>query len=441
MEASPTGKDWGSYKSDVHPSPRGEEKMNLIEKILAKASGKREVHPGDIVEADINQAMANDITAPLAIISFKKMNGKKVWDRGKVILVIDHLSPASSEESANLHKMMRGFAEEQELKNFYDVGRGGVCHQVMVENHVTPGDVIVGADSHTTTYGGLGAFSTGIGSTEMASVWLTGKLWFKVPEAIKIMFHGKLADHVYPKDIILYTIGQLGADGATYKGVTFSGDIIRKMDVEGRLTLCNMVVEMGGKNGIIEPDEKVYNYLNEETEEVWRDDEDAEYCQIIEYDASFLEPMIACPPTVDNVKPISNLEGTEIDQALIGSCTNGRLSDLKEAAKLFKNRKVKRGVRALVIPASQKVYIDSLKEGLIETFIESGAMVCNPNCGPCYGGHLGLLAQGEVCVSSSNRNFIGRMGSPKAEIYLASPAVAAASAITGKITHPASLKV
>jgi len=415
--------------------------MNLIEKILAKASRKREVHPGDIVEAEVSKAMANDITAPLAIISFKKMNGKKVWDKEKVILVIDHLSPASSEESAELHKAMREFAEEQTLKYFYDVGRGGVCHQVMVEKHVTPGDVIVGADSHTTTYGALGAFSTGIGSTEIASVWLTGKLWFKVPEAIKILFHGKLTEHVYPKDVILFTIGQLGADGATYKCVNFSGDTIRNMDIEGRLTLCNMVVEMGGKNGIVEPDKKLYKYLGIENIEAWRDDEDAEYHKTLEYDASQLEPMIACPPAVDNVMPISKVEGTEIDQALIGSCTNGRLSDLRVAAKILKNRKVKRGVRALVVPASQEVYKNALQEKLIETFIKSEVMVCNPNCGPCYGGHLGLLAQGEVCVSSSNRNFIGRMGSSKAQVYLASPAVVAASAIKGKISHPASVKV
>ncbi|MCK4243471.1 3-isopropylmalate dehydratase large subunit [Candidatus Bathyarchaeota archaeon] len=411
--------------------------MNIIEKILAKASGKKVVHPGEIVEAEIDKAMANDITAPLAVLSFKRMDGKNVWDKEKVILVIDHIAPASSEQSAKMHKLMRDFVEEQSIKYFYDVGRGGVCHQVMVEKHVEPGDVIVGADSHTTTYGALGAFSTGIGSTEMASVWLTGKLWFKIPEAINIIFNGEMTKSVYPKDLILYTIGQLGADGAIYKGVKFSGDTIRNMGVEGRLTLCNMVVEMGGKNGIIEPDEKVYNYLNKQAKDDLRDDEDSEYDKTFEYDASKLEPMVACPSTVDNVKSVSEVEGVKIDQALIGSCTNGRLSDLRIAAEILKNRKVKKGVRALVIPASQDVFKAALNEHLMEIFIDAGVMICNPNCGPCYGGHLGLLAEGEVCISSSNRNFVGRMGSPKADIYLASPATVATSAITGKITQPA----
>lgn len=411
--------------------------MNIIEKILAKASGKKVVHPGEIVEAEIDKAMANDITAPLAVLSFKRMDGKNVWDKEKVILVIDHIAPASSEQSAKMHKLMRDFVEEQSIKYFYDVGRGGVCHQVMVEKHVEPGDVIVGADSHTTTYGALGAFSTGIGSTEMASVWLTGKLWFKIPEAINIIFNGEMTKSVYPKDLILYTIGQLGADGAIYKGVKFSGGTIRNMGVEGRLTLCNMVVEMGGKNGIIEPDEKVYNYLNKQAKDDLRDDEDSEYDKTFEYDASKLEPMVACPSTVDNVKSVSEVEGVKIDQALIGSCTNGRLSDLRIAAEILKNRKVKKGVRALVIPASQDVFKAALNEHLMEIFIDAGVMICNPNCGPCYGGHLGLLAEGEVCISSSNRNFVGRMGSPKADIYLASPATVATSAITGKITQPA----
>jgi len=412
--------------------------MNVIEKILARASGKRETHAGEIVEARIDKAMANDITAPLAIMAFEKMGGKKVWDKEKVILVIDHLSPPSSDQSAKVQKMMRDFAEEQGLKYFYDVGRGGVCHQLMVESHVMPGEVIVGADSHTTTYGALGAFSTGIGSTEIASVFLTGKLWFKVPKAMDIVVNGELKEPVSPKDLILYTIGQMGADGATYMGVKFSGEAVKGMDVEGRLTICNMVVEMGAKNGIIEPDEKVYRYLGKPLGEALKDDVDAEYAKTVEYDATKLEPMVACPPSVDNVKPVAEVEGIEIDQALIGSCTNGRLSDLRVAAKILDDRKVKNSVRALVVPASQEVYKNALKEGLIETFIDAGAMVCNPNCGPCYGGHMGLLAEGEVCLSSSNRNFVGRMGSPKAEVYLASPATVAVSAVTGRITDPRS---
>ena len=412
--------------------------MNIIEKILAKASDKRETNAGEIVEARIDKAMANDITAPLAIMAFEKMGGKKIWDKEKVILVIDHLSPPSSDQSAKVQKMMRVFAKEQGLKYFYDVGRGGVCHQVMVERHVMPGEVIVGADSHTTTYGALGAFSTGIGSTEIASVFLTGKLWFKVPKAMNVVVDGELIEPVSAKDLILYTIGEMGADGATYMGVKFSGEAIEGMDVEGRLTICNMVVEMGAKNGIIEPDEKVYKYLGEPSGKALKDDADAEYVKTVEYDGTKLEPMVACPPSVDNVKSVAEVEGVEIDQALIGSCTNGRLSDLRVVAKILEGRKVKNGVRALVVPASQEVYKNALKDGLIETFIDAGAMVCNPNCGPCYGGHMGLLAEGEVCLSSSNRNFVGRMGSPKAEVYLASPATVAVSAVTGRITDPRS---
>ena len=415
--------------------------MNIIEKILAKASRKKEVHAGEIVQAEIDKTMANDITAPLAILAFKKMGGKKVWNKEKVILVIDHLCPPSNDQAAKVQKMMRDFTVEQELKYFYDVGRGGVCHQIMVEKHVVPGEVIVGADSHTTTYGALGAFSTGIGSTEIASVFITGNLWFKVPEAINIIVNGELDEPVYPKDLILHIIGELGADGATYKGVKFSGRTIEGMDIEGRLTLCNMVIEMGAKNGIIEPDEKMYKYLNQQANEVLKEDRDAEYAETVEYDVQKLEPMVACPPSVDDVKPVSEVEGIEIDQAFIGSCTNGRLGDLRVAARVLNKRKVKKGVRALVVPASQGVYMAALQEGLLKTFIKAGALVCNPNCGPCYGGHMGLLAEDEVCIASSNRNFVGRMGSPKAEIYLASPATVAASAVTGRITVPSLMEV
>ena len=415
--------------------------MNIIEKILAKASRKKEVHAGEVVQTEIDKAMANDITAPLAILAFKKMGGKKVWNKEKVILVIDHLCPPSSDQAAKVQKMMRDFTVEQELKYFYDVGRGGVCHQIMVEKHVVPGEVIVGADSHTTTYGALGAFSTGIGSTEIASVFITGNLWFKVPEAINIIVNGELDEPVYPKDLILHIIGELGADGATYRGVKFSGRAIEVMDIEGRMTLCNMVIEMGAKNGIIEPDEKMYKYLNQQANEVLKEDRDAEYAETVEYDVQKLEPMVACPPSVDDVRPVSEVKGIEIDQAFIGSCTNGRLGDLRVAARVLNKRKVKKGIRVLVVPASQGVYKAALQEGLLEVFINAGALVCNPNCGPCYGGHMGLLAEGEVCIASSNRNFVGRMGSPKAEIYLASPATVAASAVTGRITDSSSMEV
>ena len=395
--------------------------------------------PGEIVEARIDKAMMNDITGPLAIEAFKNMGGEKVWDTTRTIIILDHLVPANDDQSAHLHKLLRDFANEQNLKYFYDVGRGGVCHQIMLENHVKPGEVIVGADSHTCTYGALGAFSTGIGSTEIASVYLTGRLWFKVPPVIQVVVNGGFKPHIAPKDLILYTIGQLTADGATYRGVEFTGQAVDATSIEGRMTLCNMVVEMGAKNGIVSPDAKTAEYFTSRgvsPVNFIKGDDDADYEKIVEYDASSLEPMIALPPSVDNVKPVSEIGTIEIDQALLGSCTNGRLEDFRIAAEILQNKKIKKNVRALVIPASQEIYLRAMKEGLLEIFVKAGALVCNPNCGPCYGGHLGLMAAGEACVSSSNRNFIGRMGSPKADIYLASPATVAASAITGRITDP-----
>lgn len=413
--------------------------MNIIEKILAKASDRRDVNPGEIIEANIDKVMANDITAPLAVKAFKEMGGKKVWDKERIILVLDHLVPANRDRSAELHMLLRKFVREQKIKHFYDVGRGGVCHQIMMENHVKPGEVIVGGDSHTCTYGAIGSFATGIGSTEVASVFLTGKLWFKVPKTINIVIEGKLKQPSAPKDIILYIIGQFRADGATYMGIKFSGETIKDISVDGRMTLCNMVVEMGAKNGIIEPDDKTALYLKERgftSPNFIKDDVDAKYYKTVYYDASEVEPMVACPFTVDNVKPVSEVDKVEIDQAVIGSCTNGRLEDLRLAAQIFRNKRVKEGVRVLIIPASQKVYMDAMNEGLLETFIKAGALICNPCCGPCYGGHLGLLAAEEVCISTTNRNFVGRMGHPKAKIYLASPATVASSALTGRITNP-----
>ncbi len=413
--------------------------MNVIEKILAKASDRRDVNPGEIIEANIDKVMANDITAPLAVKAFKEMGGKKVWDKERIILVLDHLVPANRDRSAELHVLLRKFVREQKIKHFYDVGRGGVCHQIMMENHVKPGEVIVGGDSHTCTYGAIGSFATGIGSTEVASVFLTGKLWFKVPKTINIVIEGKLKQPSASKDIILYIIGQFRADGATYMGIKFSGETIKDMSVDGRMTLCNMVVEMGAKNGIIEPDDKTALYLKERgftSPNFIKDDVDAKYYKTVYYDASEVEPMVACPFTVDNVKPVSEVDKVEIDQAVIGSCTNGRLEDLRLAAQIFRNKRVKEGVRVLIIPASRKVYMDAMNEGLLETFIKAGALICNPCCGPCYGGHLGLLAAEEVCISTTNRNFVGRMGHPKAKIYLASPATVASSALTGRITVP-----
>ena len=418
--------------------------MNIIEKILARASGKEEATPGQIVEASIDVAMIHDLTGPLAIESFRKIGARKVWDNQRIVIILDHIVPASSVKSAELHKVVRNFAEEQKIDNFYDIGQGGVCHQVMPEKgHVRPGELIVGADSHTCTYGAFGAFATGIGSTEMAAVFVTGTLWFKVPEVIKINVTGRFQNFVTPKDLILNIIGQIKADGAIYNGLEFAGPTIGNMSIDGRMVLCNMTVEMGAKTGIIEPDETTLNYVKSRTNEPFKpvkSDPDATYKKVLDIDITDLEPQVSCPHSVDNVKSISEVDGVEVDQAFIGSCTNGRLEDLRLAAKLLEGRKVKKEVRLLVAPASQEVYLEALKEGLIKTFLEAGAILCNPTCGPCLGGHLGLLAPGETCISSSNRNFVGRMGSPKACVYLASPATVAASAVTGKITDPRLLK-
>jgi 3-isopropylmalate/(R)-2-methylmalate dehydratase large subunit len=416
--------------------------MNISEKILAKASGKTAVHPGEIVDAKVDVIMVHDLTGPLAIEAFKKIGVSKVWDNKKVVIILDHQIPAESVKMAELHKMLRKFAKEQAIR-IYDVGEGGICHQVMPEKgHVTSGSLIVGADSHTCTYGAFGSFATGIGSTEAAAVFATGKLWLKVPEAIKFNVEGKFPKYVTPKDLVLSIIGKVGVDGAIYKSVEFTGQTIRDMSIAGRMTVCNMTVEMGAKNGIIEPDETTRKFLEgrvpnaKAAVEQWKSDVDSKYEKTIEINVSDMEPQIACPSSVDNVKPISKVGKVEINQAFIGSCTNGRIEDLRIAAQILKGKKVKTGVRALVIPASQEVFAQALKEGLVEVFTESGALVCGATCGPCLGGHIGLLASGETCVSTSNRNFIGRMGSPEANVYLASPAVVAASALTGKLTDP-----
>jgi len=418
--------------------------MNIVEKILAKASGKDEVTPGEMVEASIDVAMIHDLTGPLTIESFQKIGAEKVWDTQRIIIILDHLVPANSVKSAELHKIVRNFANEQKIENFYDIGHGGVCHQVMPEKgHVRPGELIVGADSHTCTYGAFGAFATGIGSTEMAAVFVTGTLWFKVPRVIRVNVTGRFQDLITPKDLILNIIGHIKVDGAIYDGVEFAGPAIRNMSVDGRMVLCNMAVEMGAKTGIIEPDETTLNYVKNRTNKPLKpvkSDPDATYKKVLDLDVTDMEPQVSCPHSVDNVKPVSEVDEVEVDQAFIGSCTNGRLEDLRLAARLLEGRKIRKGVRMLVAPASQEVYLKALQEGLIKTFVEAGACVCNPTCGPCLGGHLGLLASGEVCISSSNRNFIGRMGSPEAYVYLASPATVAASAVTGKIADPRMLE-
>ena len=417
--------------------------MNITEKILAKASGKNLVHPGDIVDANVDMVMVHDLTGPLAVEAFKRIGISKVWDNKKIVIILDHQVPAESVKAAELHKMLRAFAKEQDIR-FYDVGRGGICHQVMPEKgHVLPGTIMVGADSHTCTYGALGAFATGIGSTEAAAVFATGKIWLKVPETINVNVEGKFKPYVTPKDLILSIIGKVGADGATYKAVEFTGSTIRAMSMAGRMTLCNMTVEMGAKNGIVEPDETTRKFLEGRTSqhyEALKSDADANYEKVSEFDVSRLEPVVACPSSVDNVKPASEVD-VPIEQAFIGSCTNGRIEDLRLAAQVMKGKTVKDGVRALVIPASQEVYKQAVKEGLVEIFTDAGALVCGSACGPCLGGHIGLLAAGETCVSTSNRNFIGRMGSTQASVYLASPATVAASALTGRITDPREVEV
>jgi 3-isopropylmalate/(R)-2-methylmalate dehydratase large subunit len=419
--------------------------MNITEKILAKASGKKAVHPGEIVDANVDMVMVHDLTGPLAVEAFKKIGTQKVWDNKKVVVILDHQVPAESVKAAELHKTMRQFAKDQNL-TFYDVGRGGICHQVMPDKgHVVPGTIILGADSHTCTYGAFGAFATGIGSTEAAAVMATGKIWLKVPEAIKVNVKGKFKTNVTSKDLVLAITGKLGVDGAIYKSLEFTGPTIKDMTVSSRMTLCNMAVEMGAKNGIVEPDETTRKYLESKVKKLpnldsLMSDADAKYSQIVEFDVSSMEPQVACPSSVDNVKPVSKIGKVKIDQAFIGSCTNGRLEDLQLAAKIMKGKKVADGVRALVIPASQEIYQQADKEGLLQIFTEAGAIVCGSACGPCLGGHIGLLAAGETCVSTSNRNFIGRMGSTQANVYLASPATVAASAITGIITDPQTLE-
>ena len=408
-----------------------------MEKILSSASG-RDARAGDIVVVPIDVVMAQDGTAPLAIKTFREMGGKRVWNPSKIVFVIDHIAPSTSEGTSRLHQMMRDFAAEQGIR-VHDVG-AGVCHQLILEEgYAKPGSVIAGADSHTCTYGALGAFATGIGSTETAAILLSGKLWFKVPETIKCEIEGRLRKGVVAKDVILHITRKIRVDGATYKALEFCGTTIEGMSVASRVTLCNMAVEMGAKTAIVPPDRKTREYLKGRVGgkiPSITSDGDAEYCEAIDFNVGELEPQIARPHSVDNVSPVGEVEGIEVDQVFLGSCTNGRLEDLRAAARILRGRKVKRGVRMLVVPASRKIHLQAMREGLIKTFLGAGCVVCSPGCGPCMGGHIGVLAPGEVCVSTSNRNFVGRMGSPEAEIYLASPLTAAASAIAGKITDP-----
>lgn len=413
--------------------------MTMSEKILAKASGEEKTEAGEIIMADIDIAMVHDLTGPLTLQSLEQINTDKVWDPDKIVIPFDHQVPADSLDAAKNHQIMRDFVKEQGIKNFYDVYEG-VCHQVVPEKgHALPGTVIVGSDSHTCTNGALGAFSTGIGSTDMAMVFATGKLWFKVPETIQYNITGKLPENTTSKDIILHIIGEVGQDGATYKACEYAGETVQNMEMSDRLVMSNMAIEMGGKTGLVEPDKVTDDYLKNRTNKPYTKfttDKDASSLEVMDIDVSQLEPQVACPNYVDNVKPASECEDVEIDQVFIGSCTNGRLKDLEQAARILKGNKIKEGVRTLVIPSSRTIYKQALEEGLMDIFVDAGALVCNPCCGPCLGGHIGLIGDGEVSLSTSNRNFKGRQGSPEGKVYLSSPIVAAESAITGHITAP-----
>ncbi len=410
----------------------------FAQKVLAQASGEPAVEPGQIVNARIDLAMSHE-NAALVLRSFREIGASQVWDRDKMVILFDHRIPANTTKAAENHKTVREFVRAEGLPHFYDM-REGICHQVLPEKgHVRPGMLIVGSDSHTTSYGALGAFSTGIGATEMASVWATGELWLKVPRTIRIHFEGDLLPGVMSKDVILNVIGQLGADGADYRCVEYIGPTVDAMSVASRLVLCNMAVEMGAKAGVCFPDHKVQRYLAGRTTKAYVpvvSDADAPVERTLELDVSKLGPQVACPHQVDNVRPVEEVEGLPIDQALIGSCTNGRMEDLIAAASLLSGQTVADGVRLIIVPASREVYLEAMERGILASFVRAGALVLNPGCGPCLGAHQGLLAPGERAITTTNRNFRGRMGSPEAEIYLASPLTVAASAIKGVVTDP-----
>jgi len=413
--------------------------MTITEKILAKHTGAEQVSPGDLIDAELDLVLGNDITAPIAIREFRKIGVKKVFDKEKIALIADHFVPNKDIKSAEQVKLLREFSKEFGIVHFYDVGRMGIEHALLPEmGMVRPGMLIIGADSHTCTYGAVNAFSTGVGSTDMAAGMATGRAWFKVPESIKFIFNGSFNNYVTGKDLILHTIGDIGVDGALYKSMEFAGNAIHKLSIEGRLTMANMAIEAGGKNGIFEADEKTVEYIKERTDknyEIFTSDDDAEYSDTKEYNVSEIEPLVAFPPLPENVKTAREC-GIKIDQVVIGSCTNGRIEDLRIAAEIMNGKKVDKDVRLIVIPATQKIYLQAANEGLIKIFIEAEAAVSTPTCGPCLGGHMGILAQGEKCIATTNRNFTGRMGHPKSEVFLAGPAVASASAILGKIAHP-----
>ena len=419
----------------------------IAEKILLAHTDKKVIHPGEFIEAKVDLALGNDITAPFAIEEFRKLGVRRVFDHKKIVLVPDHFAPAKDLKSANQCRILADFAKEQKIENYFEVGYMGIEHALLPEKGlVSPGDLVIGADSHTCTYGALGSFATGVGSTDLARAFIDGKCWFKVPQTFKFIYNGKLNKWVGGKDLILYTIGQIGVDGALEKVMEFRGPTINKLSMDDRFAMSNMAIEAGGVTGIIEPDEITFDFMKNVLKNkftahskklrILKGDPDAHYGKIYEYDVSKLEPLVACPHLPSNVKPVSKLGNITLDQVVIGSCTNGRISDLRIAAKILKGRKIKPGLRLIVIPATQEVYLEAVKEGLAEIFVQAGGVFSTPTCGPCLGGHMGILAEGERCLATTNRNFIGRMGSPKSEVYLTGPAVAAASAVKGRIAHP-----
>jgi 3-isopropylmalate/(R)-2-methylmalate dehydratase large subunit len=414
--------------------------MTLTEKILARAAGKKTVVPGELVDAKIDIVMCHDVTTPPAISMLEEKGIDTVFDREKIVVTPDHFQPAKDIKSAELHKRLDGWAKRHKIKHYYKLGRAGVCHALLPEQgHIRPGEVIVGSDSHTCTYGAFGAFSTGIGSTDAAAAIATGELWFKVPASIKFVLNGSLGPGVYSKDVILAVIARIGVDGALYRAMEFVGPALAEMSMEARMTITNMAIEAGAKSGIIGFDDVTKQYLDEHLKEktcyaVYDSDSDAEYLSTKEFDCSALEPMVALPHLPSGGVPVDECAGREMDQAYIGSCTNGRIEDLRIAAKILDGKQV--AIRTLIVPATPVIWKQAKDEGLFDIFYEAGCVIAAPTCGACLGGFMGILASGEKCISTTNRNFVGRMGHPKSEVYLASPATAAASAITGKITDP-----
>lgn len=414
--------------------------MTITEKILAAHCGKDSVEPGELINARLDFCLGNDITAPISISEFEKAGATKVFDNERIALVPDHFTPNKDIKSAEQVVVLRNFAKKYNIKYFFEIGEMGVEHALLPEKGlVLPGDAIIGADSHTCTYGALGAFSTGSGSTDLAAAIITGEAWFKVPEQMKFVYSGQLSKWVTGKDLILHLIGDIGVDGALYRTIEITGDTIKTLPIDDRLTMCNMAIECGAKNGIIPPDDITEAYVKPRAKRSYKfyaSDPDAQYVSVKKYDTASIEPVVALPHLPSNVKPVSQVKNIKIDQSVIGSCTNGRIGDLRLAAAVLKGKKVAPYVRCIILPATQAIYMQAMKEGLIEIFIEAGCAVSTPTCGPCLGGHMGILAKGERSIATTNRNFRGRMGDVESEVYLSNPAVAAASAVAGEIIHP-----